>query len=282
MLTSLNDLAKSAIFYGLAFSLMLATSLLFPVLGDLTIIVAMLTPMAATLLMLVVVTPDGLSKSGWASLGLHRFGFRAWLPALLIPLLVLGTAYVVAWGNDFVAFTLPPELEGKGPWLLPVMAVYLIVQHTLLTGAMAEEIGWRGYLLPRLTTALGRRWALPLTGLLQGIWHLPVILLTPLYHADGSWLIVVPMFLVAITIFGTIEGHLRLTTNSVWPSAILHAAHNVFWNLFSVATVAASPLVAEYLVGESGILPMLGYAAVVAIIVHMARRKMGRALPAAA
>jgi membrane protease YdiL (CAAX protease family) len=155
--------------------------------------------------------------------------------------------------------------------MLPVFALILIVKHLLLTGALAEEIGWRGYLLPKLVDALGPRWALPLSGLMHGIWHLPIIILTPLYHADGNWLIVLPMFLVGATVSGMVEGHLRLMTNSVWPPAIMHAAHNVFWNLFALAAIA-SPEVAEYVVGESGVLPVLGYAVALLAVVLIARR----------
>jgi uncharacterized protein len=281
MFSNLTDLAKSATYYGLAFALILVTALLHPVLGDATIVVAMYTPITAVLLMLLVVTRDGWSKVGWSALGLHRPGLRGWLPAVLIPLVVLGGSYILVWGTGLAGVTEPPEFNEMGRWLLPVFALILIVKHLLLTGALAEEVGWRGYLLPKLVSALGPRWALPLNGLLHGVWHLPIMFLTPLYHADANWLIVVPMFLTGATAIGVVEGHLRLTTNSVWPSAILHAAHNVFWNLFAMATVA-SPQIAEYVVGESGVLPVLGYTIVVVAIVVIARGRTHRPLQALA
>ena len=132
---------------------------------------------------------------------------------------------------------------------------------------MAEEIDWRGYLLPRLMP-LGTRRASLLTGLLHGLFHMPLFLLTPFYHSDGNRLITVPLFLCSLTMAGAIYGYLRITTDSVWPAAIAHTTLNVTWNLLNTLTVAASPLAVEYLAGESGILPLLGYIALAAICLY--------------
>ncbi len=37
-----------------------------------------ITPVVATLIMLLVVTRDGYSREGWKSLGLHRLGLNVW------------------------------------------------------------------------------------------------------------------------------------------------------------------------------------------------------------
>jgi membrane protease YdiL (CAAX protease family) len=88
---------------------------------------------------------------------------------------------------------------------------------------------------------------------------MPIIFLTPFYHPDGNRWIIVPLFLTVFTIGGMLYGYLRLTTNSVWPATLAHAAHNYFWELLTSLTVATSPVAAEYLAGESGILPIIGY-----------------------
>jgi uncharacterized protein len=41
-------------------------------------ILNMFTATAAVLLMLLVITPDGYHKAGWAELALHRAGWRYW------------------------------------------------------------------------------------------------------------------------------------------------------------------------------------------------------------
>jgi uncharacterized protein len=99
-----------------------------------------------------------------------------------------------------------------------------------LTFSLGEEIGWRGYLLPKLAAALGPERGMALTGL-------------------------------------------------------LHSAHNTFWALLASMTVAASPLAAEYLAGETGLLAVLGYGLVVIWLrprLRLGERGAGAARPAPA
>ena len=56
----------------------------------------MFTATAGVLLMLLVVTPDGYHRAGWAQLGLQRAGFRYWPLALLAPMAVLVASYGAA------------------------------------------------------------------------------------------------------------------------------------------------------------------------------------------
>jgi membrane protease YdiL (CAAX protease family) len=107
--------------------------------------------------------------------------------------------------------------------------------------------------------ALGSIRGMALTGLLHGVFHLPLILQTPFYHPGGDRLILVPLFLATFTIAGLLYGYLRVTTNSAWPASLAHSAHNYAWGMFSLVSIANSPVAAEYLAGESGILIILGY-----------------------
>lgn len=57
-------------------------------------------------------------------------------------------------------------IDGWPFWLIAVV---------WLSGATAEEVGWRGVLQPALETALPRWGAGIVTGLVWSVWHLPVI-----------------------------------------------------------------------------------------------------------
>lgn len=257
MFTQLTDLAKGAIFYGIV--LLLAIGITFvPLDGETLTKGAMFIPIFVVLLMLLVVTRDGHGVAGWASLGLHRLGVTSWPIAILVPTVVVGAAYIVVWSAGVAAYK-DPGLDAAGWATGLAQGILGNVVVATLTFSLAEEIGWRGYLLPRLAAALGNTRGMALTGLLHGVYHLPVILLTPYYHPEGNRLIFVPMFLAAFTIGGLLYGYLRLTTNSTWPASLTHSAHNYIWNLFGSLTVATSPVAAEYLAGESGILIILGY-----------------------
>jgi membrane protease YdiL (CAAX protease family) len=112
-----------------------------------------------------------------------------------------------------------------------------------------------------------------LSGLLHGIWHLPMILLTPFYHAEGSRFLVIPLFLLTLTVGGVMYGYLRLRTNSIWPVVLFHAVWNTVWNGMSALTVTPSPMVTEYIAGESGLLTLLSAIIVVVGLWYLLRKR---------
>src|SRR6266545_6048055 len=265
MYKTLSDPVKAIVFYAIAFGLELAVAIaLAPVLGELAALVGMFTPTIAVLVMLLVLTREGYTRAGWESLGLHRAGLRAWGLALLVPLLALGGAYGVLWASGVASAALPAELSGGALIQLALKTLFMIAIG-VFSGALGEELGWRGYLLPKLLF-LGPRRALLLSGLLHGLWHLPLILLTPYYHNMGNLLITLPLFLATFTLAGVFYGYMRLTTGSVWPAAIAHRALHVFWSRFTAITVTTSPLLVEYLAGEAGLLTLIGIAIVATVL----------------
>ena len=194
-------------------------------------------------------------------------GFRGWGIALFVPLLVLGLAFTMLWSTDLADLVIPATLGGTPiNAMFPLLLLLAIVKNTL-TNSLAEEIGWRGYFFPRLL-ALGPGRAMLLSGLLHGVWHLPLVFFTPFYHSEGNRWLVVGLFLATFTVAGAIYGYLRLTTASVWPAALAHSAHNTIYETLTFFTVSSSPLVTEYLAGESGLLTLIGYALVAGWLVY--------------
>jgi membrane protease YdiL (CAAX protease family) len=277
MLKKLTDGGEAVAFYALTLALVLAVALA----PGASTEVAMLTPLAAVLLMLFVVTRDGYARGGLESLGLHRLGLRAWPVAILVPLAVLGVAYGVVWATGLANFAMPEALVEQGAgvgvplWLWVPIATIVGPMLTLgLVLSLGEELGWRGYLLPRLES-LGAWTAVLLTGLLHGLFHLPVIFLTTLYHPGANKLILVPLFVLSVTLVGMFLGYLRLSTGSVWPAVLGHSAHNSIWAAFAALSAGSTPLASEYLAGESGVLVILGYAALGGWLMHATTKKKG-------
>jgi len=177
----------------------------------------------------------------------------------------LGLALLVVAGLATLA---APALTGPVVLVALKLAIGLIIT-TLL--ALLEEVGWRGYMLPRMT-GLGVGTAMLVTGLLHGVWHLPLVLLTDYYHV-GDMRIVAPLFLVTLTLAGVFYGFLRLWTGSVWPVAVAHAAANTVWATVGALSVPRSPLASEYVGGESGLIVIAGLALVSVPILRFMRRR---------
>ncbi|WP_238589147.1 CPBP family intramembrane glutamic endopeptidase [Pseudonocardia sp. HH130629-09] len=90
--------------------------------------------------------------------------------------------------------------------------------------ALGEEIGWRGWLLPKLMP-LGPVPAILVSGVIRGIWHAPVLLLGYNYPDAPGWLAVASMSVMCVLV-GAVLGWLRLRSGSVWPAALGHSAFN--------------------------------------------------------
>jgi membrane protease YdiL (CAAX protease family) len=268
MFNQLTDLGKAVIYYGITFILTLLYVLLLPADGT-GLDFVMFVPLLGVLIILLVVTRDGYSATGWADLGLHRLGFRGWGLALLTPLPILLLSYAIVWSLGIASLNL--STVGSSP---VEFAFNLLVDGLVFSVlfALGEEIGWRGYLLPRLLT-LGPIRAMLLSGLLHAVWHFPIIFLTPFYHGEGNRLIVIPLFLLTLTVGGILYGYLRLTTNSIWPVALFHGAWNTLSGILRTVSVASTPLVTEYLGGESGLLTLLSAIIVSAWLLYLLKKR---------
>lgn len=149
--------------------------------------------MIAVLVMVFGARRQGRTGDSLRSLGLRRLGGRTWGIAFGVT---LATSLLAAAAVVVLAFA---SFRAPGGWAATVVNFVISVAVVTATFAVAEEMGFRGYLLPRLLH-LGRNRALAVSGLVHAAWHLPLILLTPLYHAGGNRLLVLPLFTVAAAV----------------------------------------------------------------------------------
>jgi membrane protease YdiL (CAAX protease family) len=266
MFQNLSNLSKAVLFFIITMILSLPLILLFQTFlpqAEIVGLINMLTPLLAGLIMLFVVTREGYTKEGRTALGLGRLGFSWWGLALLLPLPVLLFSYGSVWLNGLTRLATAPGDGGLSAPLLNFLPNLLA--GTLL--AFGEEFGFRGYLLPKLMD-LGLKRALLISGLLHGIWHFPILFLTPFFPTEGNLLIVMVLFLLTLTAAGVVYGYLRLASDSLWPATIFHGAFNATWDVFAALTIAISPVAVQYLSGEAGLLTFLGTAVVGAYFIY--------------
>ena len=279
--TKLTDTSKAAIFSVIVLCIAVGAALLINMLGFTggfgMFAIWMSTPTVATLVMLLVVTKDGYSKEGWKSLGLHRLGLNVWWIAFGATLFITVAASAVVWATPLASFIVP-----EGGILDPILQFLIFVGLFTLTFSLGEEIGMRGYLQPRLMS-LGRTRALLLVGLVWATWHQVLIFLTPVDFPTGNLLLFLPLFYGTIVAASLLFGYLRIYTGSVWPASIAHSVHNAAWPLLGALTVTASPvLVNLYLVGDFGILILIGTVLGAVWVGHRLRSGMDEAQEAGA
>ena len=274
MFMRLTDTSKATIFTVLVLFMALAIALSFKA-GVLTsegpvIALYMCTPALAALVMLLVITRDGSSREGWKVLGLHRLGLSVWWIAIVVIFLTSLAASAIVWATPLASFVMPEDGIGA-----PLLKFFTGVVLMTLTFSLGEELGWRGYLLPQLSS-VGRTRALVVVGLIWAAWHMPLIFLTPLYHSAGNRLIVLPLFVGTLITASFVFGYLRILSGSVWPASLAHSVHNVAWSTLGALTATSSPVVVnEYLAGDNGILILVTTAVVAVWLGRKVSRKVG-------
>jgi membrane protease YdiL (CAAX protease family) len=100
-----------------------------------------------------------------------------------------------------------------------------------------EEIGWRGYALPRLAERFGLRAASMLLGLIWALWHLPQFFVRDAAEHGQSF----PVFVLQVTALGVAFAWLYARTNgSLLLVMLLHSAINNTKDIFPSATPGAT------------------------------------------
>lgn len=176
--------------------------------------------------------PQGMLGWKWPA---SRWLIVAYALPLLYALPVYGAAWLMIPGSLDIAGFAVTTAGAYGLASHPVLATSLIgvpliatlVVLSTVTWALGEELGWRGFLLPRLVERTGFAGACLVSGLIWAVWHYPGLLWAD-YNAGTDPAYAVACFTVMVVAMGFMLGWLRLRSGSVWPCALLHASHNAF------------------------------------------------------
>jgi membrane protease YdiL (CAAX protease family) len=240
-------------FLTVVFGLALAVALALPQ-SPFAPAVTVAIPLIGVALITAFATPRGERKALWRSLGLRRAGLRSWPAAILLPAATLGAGYGSAALLGIATFRHPAWLQPNWLYTAISQVLNLTVATLFLLG---EEIGWRGFLLPRLQTLLTPRRAAVVTGFIHGLFHLPLILLTTTYDTAGSRDLVAALVVATLTAAGAFYAWLRNRSGSIWPVAIAHATSNTVFALAAAAVATSAPAALAYTAGESGIATLI-------------------------
>jgi uncharacterized protein len=229
------------------------------------------SPMARELALVMMFTPAAGVLGVWA---LSRTPLRQWAAETGLTLgerkgrtgLMVAAAWagvpllvIVAAGLSTAIGLFPLDLDrfsvyravlaaqGVTPPADLAPTAYLQILVAVLAGpvlnaipSLGEEWGWRGWLLPRLTSSNGVLGGLLLSGAIWGLWHAPLTMLGYNYPSMGSWAAL--QFIGFCVLAGVAIGWLRLRTGSVWPCVVAHGSLNaVLPGVLMLGDAAAPP-----------------------------------------
>ncbi len=196
-----------------------------------------------------------------------RFGWQwgAWRYhgiAVALPLAYCLVTYVGADLLALTAFAEPDRITAFNADLgfeeLPfalgfVAAVFLAIvggASGAMVRALGEEIGWRGFLTPRVNIMSGFVLGTLLTGLAWSSWHLPALFAGD-YSGGGPRITEATCFVVMVVATSGTYAWLRMASDSLWPAVTLHAAHNLL--VQSVFDPLVTPTGEITMTGEFGV-----------------------------
>ncbi|MFH8347664.1 type II CAAX prenyl endopeptidase Rce1 family protein [Streptomyces sp. NPDC018045] len=148
----------------------------------------------------------------------HGRTARSCLLALAVPAAL--TALALGAGAAAGHYPLGARWDGLAPWAT-AMLLQMLVSLPLFFG---EELGWQGYLFPRLAgDGKGARlvWAYVGTGAAFALWHLPTLLMGGQYPGR-PWYVSVPAMVISCTLILPVFTWLRLRSGSVVPAVLGH------------------------------------------------------------
>ncbi len=199
------------------------------------------------LLAAILITTKESGKAGLRDLVRRTLHWRVGGRWYLKVLLVTGALTLIPVGFGLLTGTeMETPLTSSAPWTLYIL--FFIRQ--MLTSGLGEEVGWRGYLLPKLQSRIKGDKAIWLTGLIWAVWHYAFVINLFVNNMEElSVGAMIPLILFSLagftmTIIGQtfIYAWLYNQTNSVFLAIFYHALGNTFLTVFGGESLAAGPM----------------------------------------
>lgn len=212
-------------------------------------------------------------NSGFGDVGFGAARRCYYLYAIAVPLVL---ACLVALASD--VFDIRKFSPISPEQLAPIAPVLLAVLGLGLIGAFGEELGWRGFLLPKLMSG-GFKHPQLTCGLVWASWHLPLIAFGGFYQADNALLMAL-VYGLGIVAMSFVFSELRVRSGSVWIAAIAHAAHNFFFQFAFPVLLLTAPgahsALWDLVAGDTGLCIAVLYMATYFVFRHFLARNGAR------
>jgi membrane protease YdiL (CAAX protease family) len=132
----------------------------------------------------------------------------------------------------------------------PITGYLLLFGTQLLTSGLGEEVGWRGYMLPRLLARENSEKTLWISGLIWAAWHYPFVIFlffentAALPLGQQVMMVILSLAGFTMTIIGQAFIYAWLINNggSVFWAVVYHALSNTLAIIFGGQALAAGPM----------------------------------------
>ncbi len=195
-----------------------------------------------------------LRGMGWG------WGRTRWqVASYFLPIVYCLVAYGFIWLTGLGVLNTEQELR-VGIFAgvsIPVNLVTFATLGVLVSAGSAagEEIGWRGFLIPRLYGITRRNFTVTalVGGVIWAVWHYPLVIFTG-YNQGGPMAYSLLILSLQVISAGLIVAWLRLKSGSLWVGVIFHASHNLWLQQFFNPITASNGQTNLY-IGEFGLVP---------------------------
>ncbi|MFG2723403.1 CPBP family intramembrane glutamic endopeptidase [Streptomyces sp. NPDC048416] len=183
---------------------------------------AMMAPALAAIVVVRCIERSGQVRDTLALRWTRPWGrtARACLMAFVVPACLTVAALVIStWAGRYPFHGM--HWNGLGTWAASAV-LNMLVSLPLFFG---EELGWQGYLFPRLAQDGSRGRLISaylITSAAFALWHLPTLLMGGQYPGR-PWYVSVPAMLMSCLLILPVFTWLRLRSRSVVPAVIGHA-----------------------------------------------------------
>lgn len=145
----------------------------------------------------------------WYALSIFVF------PITITTLLALGSLLGTSTIKNFI--------------LSEFVTVMIPIAITFFVFAFIEEVGWRGYLAPKVYSLNNRLLGHILVGVIWASWHFPYLNELSVYTSEGLTTFL-PRFILGTIVLAVTYGEIRIRTGSVWPAVLMHFIGNTLTN----------------------------------------------------